>query len=144
MVVLAIFIATLDYDFKKEEPYFQLFTLANKLNLGLVLKFKQKESQFVVAGYVLNHLGAFYKIVINANESIKLERTLKMLAFIERGEGDPKMVTLVDDYLKDFFKLVRNKLLFPLHIGNAKLLVYFPLGVWQSYHIICKNKYSIY
>jgi len=43
MIVLVIFIATLDYSFKHEEPYFQLFTLADKLNLGLVLKFKQEE-----------------------------------------------------------------------------------------------------
>jgi hypothetical protein len=54
MVVLAIFIVAMDYSFKHEKPYFQLFTLAEKLNLGLVLKFKQEKGQFVVAGYVLN------------------------------------------------------------------------------------------
>jgi len=47
MVVLAIFIAALHYSFKHEEPYFQLFTLADKLNLGLVLKFKQEEGHFL-------------------------------------------------------------------------------------------------
>jgi hypothetical protein len=47
MVVLAIFVAALDYDFKQEESYFQLFTLADKLNLGLVLKFKQEKSQLI-------------------------------------------------------------------------------------------------
>jgi hypothetical protein len=38
---------------------------------------------------VLNHPAAFYKIVLGANESEKLKRTLKMLAFVECGEGDP-------------------------------------------------------
>ena len=42
-----------------------------------------------MAGYVLNHPAAFYKIVLGANESEKLKRTLKMLAFVECGEGDP-------------------------------------------------------
>jgi len=42
MVVLAILIVALDYGFKKDEPYFQLFTLADKLNLGLVLRFKEE------------------------------------------------------------------------------------------------------
>jgi hypothetical protein len=66
-----------------------------KLNLWIVLKFKQEEGQFVVARYVINHLAVFYKIVLNANESIKLERTLQKLAFIECGEGDPEMATVV-------------------------------------------------
>jgi len=48
-----------------------------------------------VARYVLNHPAIFYKIVLNANESIKLERTLQKLAFIECGEGDPEMATVV-------------------------------------------------
>jgi hypothetical protein len=39
-VVLAIFIVVVDYDFKVEETYFQLFMLADKLNLSLVLKCK--------------------------------------------------------------------------------------------------------
>ena len=39
-VVLAIFIVVVDYDFKVEELYFQLFMLADKLNLSLVLKCK--------------------------------------------------------------------------------------------------------
>ena len=55
MVVLTILIVALDYGFKEDEPYFQLFTLADKLNLGLVLKFKEEAGQFVVAGYVPNH-----------------------------------------------------------------------------------------
>jgi hypothetical protein len=42
LVVLAIFIVVVDYGFKQEEPYFQLFTLADKLNIRLVLKFKQE------------------------------------------------------------------------------------------------------
>jgi hypothetical protein len=65
-----------------EELYFQLFTLADKLNLGLLLKFKQEAGQFVVDGYMLNHAAAVSKMVLNANESVKLERTLKMLAFV--------------------------------------------------------------
>jgi len=69
--------------------------LDEKLNLWIVLKFKQEEGQFVVARYVLNHPAIFYKIVLNANESIKLERTLQKLAFIECGEGDPEMATVV-------------------------------------------------
>jgi hypothetical protein len=85
------------------------------------LKFKQEEGQFVVARYVLNHPAAFYKIVLNANESMKLERTLQILTFIECGEEDPEMATLVRDYLEYFFKLVRDKLLFPLHIGICKV-----------------------
>jgi hypothetical protein len=127
MVVLAIFIAALDYNFKQEETYFQLFTLAGKLNIELVLKFKQEEYQFVVAGYVLNHPAAFYKIVLNVNESIKLERTLKMLTFVECGEGDPEIAILVGDYLEDFFKLVRDKLLFSFHIGICKVTGLLPL-----------------
>jgi len=82
-----------------------------------------------VAGYVLNHPAAFYKIVINANESMKLKRNLKMLAFVECGEGDPDMGTLVDDNLEDFFKLVRDKLLFLLHIGTRKVAGLLSLGV---------------
>jgi len=39
-----------------------------------------------------------------------------MLAFVECGEGDPEMATFVGDYLKYFFKLVKDKLLFSLHI----------------------------
>jgi hypothetical protein len=120
MVVLAILIVSLDYSFKEDEPYFQLFTLVDNLNLDLVLKFKKEADQFLVAGYVSNHLAAFYKIVLNANESLKLERTLKMQAFVECGEGDQLMATLVSDYLEDFFKLIRGKLLFPLHIGICK------------------------
>jgi len=69
-----------------------------------------------VARYVLNHPVAFYKIVLNTNESIKLERTLKMLTFIECGEWDPEMTALFGDYLEIFFKLLKDKLLFPLHI----------------------------
>jgi len=42
MVVLALLIVALDYSFKDDEPYFQLFMLADKLNLGLVLKFKEE------------------------------------------------------------------------------------------------------
>ena len=42
LLVLAIFIVVVDYGFKVEEPYFQFFTLAEKLNLGLVLNFKQE------------------------------------------------------------------------------------------------------
>jgi len=103
-----------------------LFTLADKLNLGLVLKFKQEEGQFVVARYVLNHPAAFYKIVLNANKSIKLEKTLKMLAFVEYGEGDPEMITLIGDYLEDFFKLVKDKLLFSLYIGICKVTGLLP------------------
>jgi hypothetical protein len=95
--------------------------LADKLNLWLVLKFKQEEGQFVVARYVLNHPVVFYKIVLNTNESKKLEMTHKVLAFIECGEGNPYMPTLVGDYLEDFFKLVRDKLLFPLHIEICKV-----------------------
>jgi hypothetical protein len=56
--------------------------LADKLNLGLLLKFKQEAGQFVVDGYMLNHAAAVSKMVLNANESVKLERTLKMLAFV--------------------------------------------------------------
>jgi len=95
MVVLIILIVALDYAFKEDELYFQLFTLADKLNLRLVLKFKEEAGQFVVAGYMPNHPAAFYKIVLNANESIKLERTLEM-------------ATLIGDYLEDFFKLVKD------------------------------------
>jgi len=112
---LTIFIAALDYGLK-QELNFQLFTLDDKLNLWLVLKLKQEEGQFVVARYVLNHAAAFSKIVRNMDESTKLERTLKMLTFIECGEGDPEMTTLFADYLEKIFKLVRDKLLFPLHI----------------------------
>jgi hypothetical protein len=108
MVVLIILIVALDYAFKEDELYFQLFTLADKLNLRLVLKFEEEACQFVVAGYMPNHPAAFYKIVLNANESIKLERTLEMQAFVECGEGDPEMATLVGDYLEDFFKLVKD------------------------------------
>jgi len=78
MVVLAILIIGLDYGFEEDERYFQLFTFGDNLNLGLVLKFKKEADKFLVAGYVSNHLAAFYKIVLNANESLKLERTLKM------------------------------------------------------------------
>jgi len=103
--------------------------LADKLNLRLVLKFKEEGGQFVVAGYVSNHLAAFYKIVLNANESMKLKRNLEMLAFVECGEAGPEMGTLVGDNLEDFFKLVRDKLLFPLHIGRCKVAVLLSLGV---------------
>jgi len=70
---------------------------------------------------MLNHPTTFSKIVLNTNESTKLERTLKMLTFIECGEGDPEMTTLFGDYLENFLKLVRDKLLFPLHIGIYKV-----------------------
>jgi hypothetical protein len=59
MVVLAILIIALDYGFKEDEPYFQLFMLAHKLNLGVVLKFKEEAGQFGVARYVLNHPATF-------------------------------------------------------------------------------------
>jgi hypothetical protein len=52
---------------------------------------------------------------------MKLERNLKMLAFVECGERDPEMGTLVGDNLEDFFKLVRDKLLFLLHIGTCNV-----------------------
>jgi hypothetical protein len=39
------------------------------------------------------------------------------------------MATLVGDYLEDFFKLVRDKLLFPLHIGICKVAGLLSLGV---------------
>ncbi|KAJ6927210.1 hypothetical protein NC651_011322 [Populus alba x Populus x berolinensis] len=126
MAVLAIFIVALDYDFKQEEPYFQLFTLPDTFNLEVVLKFKQEEDQFLVAGYVLNHHAAFYKIVLNTNESLKLERTFKMLAFVECDEGDPEMATLVADYLEQFFKLVRDKLLYLLHFEICKVAGLLP------------------
>jgi hypothetical protein len=125
MVVLAILIVTLHYGFKEDEPYFKLFTSAENLNLGLVLKFKEEAGQFVVAGYVPNHLATFYKIVLDANELLKLERTLKLLAFVECGEGDLEMASLVGAYLEDFFKLVRDKLLFPLHNRKDAGLLYF-------------------
>jgi hypothetical protein len=60
---------------------------------------------------------------------MKLERNLNMLAFIECGEGDPKMITMVRDYLEYFFKLIRNKLLFPLNIGTCKVVGLLSLGV---------------
>jgi len=41
---LVILIVPLYYSFKKDESYFQLFMLVDKLNLGLVLKFKEKAS----------------------------------------------------------------------------------------------------
>jgi hypothetical protein len=125
MVVLGIFIVPLYYSFM-EELYFQLL-LAHKLNIGLVLKFKEEACQFGVAGYVRNHPAAFYKIVLNANESIKLERNLKMLAFGECGEVDLELGTVISDNLEDFFKLVRDKLLSPLHIGTCKLGGLLPL-----------------
>jgi hypothetical protein len=129
MVVLAIFIVPLYYGFKKVEPYFQLFMLADKLNLVLVLKFKKGAGQFVVVGYVLNHPTAFYKVVSNGNESMKLEWNLQMLAFVECGDGDLEMGTLVGDILEDFFKLVRHKLLFPLHIEICKVAGLLSLGL---------------
>jgi hypothetical protein len=60
---------------------------------------------------------------------MKLERTVKMLAFVKCGEGDPDMGTLVGDNLEDFFKLVRDKLLFLLHIGTCKVVGFLSLGV---------------
>jgi hypothetical protein len=51
------------------------------------------------------------------------------LAFVECGEGDPEMAPLVGDYLEDFFKLVRDKLLFSLHIGTCKVGGLLLLGV---------------
>jgi len=68
MVVLVVLIVTLDYSFKEDESYFVLFMFAEKLNLRLVLKFKEEAGQFVVAGYVPIHLAIFYKIVLNGNE----------------------------------------------------------------------------
>jgi hypothetical protein len=103
--------------------------LADKLNLWLVLKFKEEAGQLVVARYVPNHSAIFYKIVFNANESLKFERTFKMLAFFEYGEGHLEMATLVSDYLEYLFKLVRDKLLFPLHIGTCKVGGLLFLGV---------------
>ena len=125
---MAIFIAALDYGFK-HELYFQLFKLDDKLNIWHVLKFKEKAGQFVGAGYVLNHPATFYEIVLNANESMKLERTLKMLAFVKCGEGDPEVAIVVGDYLEDFFKLVRDKLIFLLLIGICKDGGLLSLGV---------------
>jgi len=52
-----------------------------------------------------------------------------MLAFVECGEGDPDMGTLVGDNLEDFFKLVRDNLLFSLHIGTYKVYGLLSLGV---------------
>jgi hypothetical protein len=52
---------------------------------------------------------------------MKLERNLKMLAFVECGERDPEMDTLVGDNLEDFFKLARDKLLFLLHIETCNV-----------------------
>jgi hypothetical protein len=129
MVVLAILIVALDYGFKDNEPYFQLFMVADKLNLGHVLKFKEEAGQFVVAGYVPNHPAASYKIILNGNESMKLERSVKMLAFVKCGEGDPEMTTLIGDYLEDFIKFVRDKLLLPLHNGICKVAGLLSLGV---------------
>jgi len=63
-----------------------------------------------VARYVLNHPAAFFRVVLNTYESVKLERTLKMVTFIECGEGDPEMTTLFGDYLENFFKLVSDYL----------------------------------
>jgi hypothetical protein len=63
-----------------------------------------------MARYVLNHLAVFCRIVLNTYESVKLERTLKMLTFIEYGEGDLEMTTLFGDYLEKFFKLVSDYL----------------------------------
>jgi hypothetical protein len=68
MVVLVVLIVTLDYSFKEDESYFVLFMFAEKLNLRLVLKFKEEAGQFVVAGYVPIHPAIFYKIVLNGNE----------------------------------------------------------------------------
>jgi hypothetical protein len=102
---------------------------AEKLNLRLVLKFKEEAGQFVVAGYVPIHPVVFYKIDLNGNESMKLQRTVKMLAFVECGEWDPNMGILAGDNLEDFFKLVRDKLLFLLHIGTCKVVGFLSLGV---------------
>ncbi|KAG6779514.1 hypothetical protein POTOM_015903 [Populus tomentosa] len=126
MAVLAIFVVALDYGFKQKEPYFQLFTLPGTFNLVVILKFKQEEDQFLVAGYVLNNPAAFYKIFLNANESLKLEWTFKMLAFVECDEGDLEMATLVADYLEQFFKLVRDKLLYSLHFEICKVADLLP------------------
>jgi len=115
--------------FKEDEPYFLLFMFAEKLNLRLVLKFKEEAGQFVVAGYVPIHPVVFYKIDLNGNESMKLQRTVKMLAFVECGEWDPNMGILAGDNLEDFFKLVRDKLLFLLHIGTCKIVGFLALGV---------------
>jgi hypothetical protein len=51
----------------------------------------------------------------------KLEMTLQKLAFIECSEGDPEMATMVGNYLEYFFKLVRDKFLFQLHIRICKV-----------------------
>jgi hypothetical protein len=52
-----------------------------------------------------------------------------MLAFVECGEGDPDMDTLVGDYLEYFFKMVRDKLLFPIAYLNIKVAGLPSLGV---------------
>jgi hypothetical protein len=93
---------------------------------------------------VLTYPAAFYKIVLGANESEKLKKTLKMLAFVECAEGDPDMAPLVGDCSEEFFKLVRDKLLFPLHIGTCKVGGLFSLSVSQSSQMNCKYTYSIY
>jgi hypothetical protein len=60
---------------------------------------------------------------------MRLERNLKMLAFVECGEGYPEMGTLIGDNLVGFFKLVKDKLFFPLHIGTCKVGGLYSLGV---------------
>jgi len=52
-----------------------------------------------------------------------------MLAFVECGEGYPEMGTLIGDNLVGFFKLVKDKLFFPLHIGTCKVGGLYSLGV---------------
>jgi hypothetical protein len=82
-----------------------------------------------VAGYELNHPPIFDKIILTTNESEKLERTLKTVAFVECGEGDLEIAPLDGYYFEDFFKLVRDKLLFLLYIGLYKVAGLLPLGV---------------
>jgi hypothetical protein len=52
-----------------------------------------------------------------------------MLAFVKCGEGDPEVAIVVGDYLEDFFKLVRDKLIFLLLIGICKVGGLLSLGV---------------
>jgi hypothetical protein len=52
-----------------------------------------------------------------------------MVAFVECGEGDLEIAPLDGYYFEDFFKLVRDKLLFLLYIGLYKVAGLLPLGV---------------
>ena len=82
-----------------------------------------------MAGYVLNHPAAFYKIVLGANESEKLKRTLKMLLFIECGEGDPEMTTFFGDYLEIFFKTRQRQAVIPTAYWNLQ-------SYWFTYPLV--------